>query len=193
MKRRIPLSIALIFYLALSMLLAHLWQRHPLELSATVLAKLKKTKIILVSNLINAEVPLRMGMYDAIVGLTQHEALRGNIFVSLYENGSDDGTKEILNRLDAELESLGVAPRRIWVDSTRESLREKYAKLPKDKDGKPQIALAPERSAYVANLRNVALEPLVQRHKNAEYDKFFTLKSDERLIVLFINDVIVTE
>ncbi|KAJ1904629.1 hypothetical protein GGH13_008034 [Coemansia sp. S155-1] len=62
------------------------------------------------------------------------------VFISIYENGSRDRTKEILRRFDSTLESLGIA-HQILTDNTR----------------KPRNM---HRIEYLAKVRNLALEPL---------------------------------
>ncbi|KAJ2459798.1 hypothetical protein GGF42_001246 [Coemansia sp. RSA 2424] len=62
------------------------------------------------------------------------------IFVSIYENGSNDKTKEILHQFNETLEAMGIA-HRIVADAT-----------PKPKHV--------HRIEYLAKLRNYALEPL---------------------------------
>ncbi|KAJ2747476.1 hypothetical protein GGI20_000465 [Coemansia sp. BCRC 34301] len=62
------------------------------------------------------------------------------LFVSIYENGSTDKTKEILHQFNATLDALGIA-HRIVADDT----------------SKPQHV---HRIEYLAKVRNYALEPL---------------------------------
>ncbi|KAJ2241797.1 hypothetical protein GGI13_007196 [Coemansia sp. RSA 455] len=64
----------------------------------------------------------------------------GQVFISIYENGSEDRTKEILHRFDSMLESLGIT-HRILADNTCK-LRNMH------------------RIEYLAKVRNLALEPL---------------------------------
>ncbi|KAJ2099778.1 hypothetical protein GGI09_002619 [Coemansia sp. S100] len=62
------------------------------------------------------------------------------VFISIYENGSEDRTKEILRRFDYALNALGIA-HRILADDTP----------------KPEHI---HRIEYLAKVRNLALEPL---------------------------------
>ncbi|KAJ2385584.1 hypothetical protein H4S02_004256 [Coemansia sp. RSA 2611] len=62
------------------------------------------------------------------------------IFISIYENGSTDRTKEILRRFNETLNALGIAH-----------------KIVTDKTPKPKHI---HRIEYLAKLRNYALEPL---------------------------------
>ena len=72
-----------------------------------------------------------------------------NVFVSVVESWSSDGTRALLHALDAQLAGAGVA-RRIVVDDRR------LARPPKDAMAKSV------RIEYLAGVRNLALEPLVE-------------------------------
>lgn len=101
-----------------------------------------------------------------------------NVFVSIYESGSWDDTKELLHWLDQQLAARGV-PRRIHVDDEthesviKDSVRDgHYITGP---GGEPAVRRIP----YLAKMRNKTLRDLVELHDNGtKFDK-----------VLFLNDV----
>ncbi|KAF5011655.1 hypothetical protein FDECE_2230 [Fusarium decemcellulare] len=104
-----------------------------------------------------------------------------NVFVSVYESGSWDNSKEELRKLDAELERLGVPHRVDISDVTHKDELES-----KDKDegwidtsrGKRELRRIP----YLAKLRNKTLRDLFELHKQGtHFDK-----------ILFLNDVVFT-
>ncbi|KAJ2042181.1 hypothetical protein GGI03_000773 [Coemansia sp. RSA 2337] len=77
----------------------------------------------------------------------------GRVFISIYENGSEDRTKEILHRFDSTLESLGIAHQILTDDSP-----------------KPMHI---HRIEYLAKVRNLALEPLYS--SSAKYGRVLFL------------------
>lgn len=87
---------------------------------------------------------------------------RANVFVSILESGSEDGSPALLRQLDDRLDAMGVS-RRILTEDT-------VIAKPDDMGGNNRID-------YLAALRNRVLEPLVER---GGYDK-----------VVFSNDVYV--
>ncbi|KAJ2805438.1 hypothetical protein H4S07_004021, partial [Coemansia furcata] len=69
----------------------------------------------------------------------------GRVFISIYENGSKDKTKEILGQFNSTLNTLGIA-HRIRTDEAR----------------RPEHT---HRIEYLAKVRNLALEPLYSTGK----------------------------
>ncbi|KAJ2433417.1 hypothetical protein GGF42_009400, partial [Coemansia sp. RSA 2424] len=94
--------------------------------------------IFVAANLYNSEkvLPNMAAQLLALADTVGHSRL----FISIYENGSKDKTKEILHRFNATLDALGIA-HRIIADDTP----------------KPEHI---HRIEYLAKLRNYALEPL---------------------------------
>jgi hypothetical protein len=115
---------------------------------------------------------------DAVVGLA--EALGPqNVFVSVYESGSWDDTKEALQELDSTLGRMGV-PRNITLsDVTHEE------EMAKDPDGPgwvetPRGRKELRRIPFLAELRDKTLRDLIKlRDQGIHFDK-----------VLFLNDVV---
>lgn len=104
-----------------------------------------------------------------------------NVFVSVYESGSWDDSKEVLRELDAELEKRGVPHRIETSDVTHHDELEKGDKGEgwiDTKRGKRELRRIP----YLAKLRNKTLKDLFDLHeKGVTFDK-----------VLFLNDVVFT-
>lgn len=128
----------------------------------------------------NNEAILRNHWVPGVLALAKHLG-RENVYVSVQESGSWDGSKEVLRELDQALEQGGVRKRVILDDTTHE---DEISKPPGDEGwiqtsrGKKELRRVP----YLARLRNVALEPLQELADAGErFDK-----------VLFINDVVFT-
>ncbi|PKS06435.1 hypothetical protein jhhlp_007183 [Lomentospora prolificans] len=115
---------------------------------------------------------------DAVVGLA--EALGPqNIFVSVYESGSWDDTKEGLEDLDRRLEQMGVARNITLSDVTHEA---EIAKVPEGPGWieTPRGQKELRRIPFLADLRNRTLRDLLKlRDEGIHFDK-----------VLFLNDVV---
>ncbi|PBK85662.1 capsular associated protein [Armillaria gallica] len=89
---------------------------------------------------------------------------RQNVFVSIYESNSDDGTQEILRMFQKELDEQGVGNHMV----VQEGIRDRWG------------LNSPGRISYMADIRNKVLEPL--RVMGDQDGKIFTK-------VLFFNDV----
>ncbi|KAM0446666.1 hypothetical protein ACHAO4_009338 [Trichoderma viride] len=129
----------------------------------------------------NAEV-LKDYWNDAVLKLTETFGA-DNVFVSIYESGSWDDSKEALQTLDAELEKRNV-PRRVEVSETTH-----YDEItkPKNERGEGWIETSRgerelRRIPYLAKLRNKTIRDLIElSEKGITFDK-----------VLFLNDVVFT-
>ncbi|KAH7171040.1 glycosyltransferase family 69 protein [Dactylonectria macrodidyma] len=122
---------------------------------------------------------LRHHWNDAVIKLTE---LFGpeNVFVSIYESGSWDDSKEVLRELDGQLERRGVL-RRIELSATTH-----HDEIAKGDQGEGWIKTSRgtelRRIPYLAKLRNKTIRDLVELHENGTtFDK-----------VLFLNDVVFT-
>ena len=106
------------------------------------------------------------------------KAANTTVFVSIYENGSWDGTKDHLNQLRQSLEELQV-PNEIVLD---DKSHEQIIAQNDSSSGWLQTMHGKEmrRIPYLASVRNEALKPL--EHLSASRVKFDKL--------LYINDVI---
>ncbi|KAM4059793.1 cryptococcal mannosyltransferase 1 domain-containing protein [Hirsutella rhossiliensis] len=123
---------------------------------------------------------LRHHWNDAVIRLT--EVLGpANVFVSIFESGSWDDSKEVLGHLELALRRQGV-PHRVEMSNlthhdeiNREEKGEGWIDTPRNKKELRRIP-------YLARLRNRTIKDLVDLHeKGVTFDK-----------VLFLNDVIFT-
>ena len=137
-------------------------------------------KIFIASILWNNEALLKSHWISAVVDLVK-EIGHDNAFVSVYESGSWDNTKDALRVLDAELEKAGVR-RKITLDPSTHV--NEISKPPAELGWiwTPRNKMELRRIPYLARLRNLVLEPLYEMRKSGEtFDKVF-----------FLNDVVFT-
>jgi len=135
-------------------------------------------RIFIGFNLFNS----RAIMNDLIYQLLRLVAAIGanNVFISIYENGSEDDTKIFLSKLDMLLSVFGV-PRRVLADFS------------------PKRRPSQNRIEYLAAARNRVLEPLLNARADV-YDKilfindvyFCDLDMLELLVQSFRNDADIT-
>lgn len=117
---------------------------------------------------------------DAIMELAAELGAK-HIYISIYESGSWDETKEALRQLETLLQARGISHRIILDDTTHEDdlaqppASQGWVKTPR---GRTELRRIP----YLSRLRNKTLGPLVELAANGtKFDK-----------VLFINDVAFT-
>ncbi|KAK5170221.1 uncharacterized protein LTR77_004807 [Saxophila tyrrhenica] len=138
----------------------------------------------------NNEIILRTHLINQIRDVV-HALGISNVFISIYENGSYDGTKDALRDLHRELDELGVRTKFVLDETSHEDIvkarpttpQEGWIKIQQtgfEKFDIHQGDYALRRIHYLAQLRNKALEPLVELGKKGE-------KFDR---VLFLNDVV---
>lgn len=126
----------------------------------------------------NDEVILRERWTAAVADLASYLG-PDNVFVSLQESGSWDGSKDALLALDAELETLNIRRKIILDDTTHEDEINKtptvtgWINTPR---GRTELRRIP----YLSRLRNLVLGPLEELAEQGErFDK-----------ILWVNDVI---
>lgn len=125
----------------------------------------------------NNEEILRDYWNDAVIALATAIG-PGNVFVSIYESGSWDKTKEVLRDLDRGLGTIGVNRSIVLSNVTHE---DEVARPPglgwvDSRQGTKELRRIP----YLARIRNLALESLKElASKGEHFDK-----------VLFLNDVV---
>lgn len=127
----------------------------------------------------NNEKILRSDWSRAILELVEYFGA-DNVYVSIYESGSWDNTKDALRELDRDLESLRVR-RTITLDESthKEEIQKPFTTGWIDTPrGKKELRRIP----YLAKLRNLVLKPL-----NA-----LALEGTKFNKVLFLNDVVFT-
>lgn len=140
----------------------------------------------------NNEYMLRTHLINQLRDLV-HALGIDNVFVSIYENGSYDGTKDAIRDLHQELERLGVRSNVILDETTHEDIvnarptspREGWIQINKagyEEFGVSSGDYAFRRIYYLAELRNRVLQPLEELVSQGEkFDK-----------ILFLNDVTYT-
>lgn len=143
------------------------------------------TRIFIASQHWNTARILRDRWNAALLELVQHLGT-DNVFVSIFESGSYDKTKDALRELDAELEKLGV---RRNIDMSDVSHKDEIARAEEVGEGEegwiriPDGKMALRRIPFLARLRNRVLGNLEElvRDKGERFD-----------YVLFLNDVAFT-
>ena len=137
-------------------------------------------KIFIASIHWNNEAIIRANWSSSIIAITRELGPK-NVFVSIYESGSWDGTKDALRELDEQLGQLGVERQvilseRTHKDELESSVGEGWVETSR---GRKEVRRIP----YLANLRNKAMAPLrdMSKEKRRRYGK-----------VLWINDVVFT-
>lgn len=126
----------------------------------------------------NSESILRSHWTNAVLRLVDTFG-RKNVFVSIYESGSWDKSKDALNFLDNQLSRLNVSRSIILDEKTHaneiaaDPAPEGWVQVSR---GRPELRRIP----YLAKLRNTVMEPLKELSKKGVlYDK-----------VIFLNDVV---
>nr|CDI51770.1 conserved hypothetical protein [Melanopsichium pennsylvanicum 4] len=120
-------------------------------------------KVFIVSNLYNSE-DILPTYTSSLVTLINHLG-PSNVFVSIYESHSKDRTKAMLAQFDRDLGRMNVS-RRVLSDDRA------------TRKGKG-ISSIPDRVAFLANVRNIAMQPFIESGQNFTH-------------VLWLNDVIFT-
>ncbi len=104
-----------------------------------------------------------------------------NVFVSVYESGSWDNSKDALHELDQALEPTGVGKKIVLDQETHQDLIANHPKA--DDEGWitiPDGTRMPRRIPYLSRLRNLSLQPLRELAENGTtFDH-----------VLFLGDVV---
>ncbi|KAJ5557658.1 polysaccharide export protein (CAP59) [Penicillium frequentans] len=128
----------------------------------------------------NNEEILRSHWNDAILHLAE-EVGSENMFLSIFESGSWDGTKSALRDLDRALDALGVARNITMSEKTH---HDEVSALPAEHGwvDTPQGRKELRRIPYLAGLRNLSLQPLYALlAKGIAFDW-----------IVFLNDVVFT-
>jgi hypothetical protein len=158
----------------------------PHRVSLSDFAPLGSEKILLASIFRNSEYMLRLYWMPALLVLVQDLGVH-NIFVSIVESGSQDGTKDALNELKFELERLGVG-NKIVLGQDASAQVEELESIPAEgrRQGWLFTGRGPEgwekrRIPFLSEQRNRAMEPLMELQPNIRFEK-----------VVWINDVVFT-
>ena len=138
----------------------------------------RSQKIFIASIHWNNEPILRSNWNLAVLDLVEYFGPE-NVYISIYESGSWDDSKEALRALDNELERKGVR-RTVKLNETshademKQPATDGWIQTPR---GKQELRRIP----YLSKLRNLALEPLNSLADGPNFDK-----------ILFLNDVVFT-
>lgn len=148
--------------------------------------------IFIVAIFRKSELMLRENWSPALISLVQHLGPK-NVYVSIIESGSWDGTKGALMDLDGMLEKVDVE-RTIELGMDRDAQLEELKHVPEegqDRTGwlytgrkESESGWEMRRIPYLARLRNKAMEPLLRiwdEGRGRKFDK-----------ILWINDVVFT-
>lgn len=122
---------------------------------------------------------LQAGWSDAVVNLTRTLGPE-NVWISIHESGSQDGTKRELHMLDMRLRELGAGTDIKMADLGEDM----HTMMPKDGSGWLEVKgkRRLRRIPWLAGLRNINIESLTRlTAKNITLDK-----------ILFLNDVVFT-
>lgn len=148
--------------------------------TAQPVATRRRERVYIASIHWNNEEILRSHWNDAIIQLAK-EFGSENVFLSVFESGSWDGTKSALQELDRALDGLGVA-RNITV--SQKTHNDEISALPAEHGwiDTPQGRKELRRIPYLAGLRNLSLQPLhALLASGVTFDR-----------ILFLNDVVFT-
>ena len=152
----------------------------PLETAGPKKNPERRPKVFIASTHWNNEAGLRGFWNQAVLDLVEHLG-PDNVYISIYESGSWDDSKNALRQLDHDLERLGVQRTIVLKDTTH---ADEISKPPSEEGwiDTPRRMKELRRIPYLANLRNLSLKPLMEMSLNGvKYDK-----------VLFLNDVAFT-
>jgi len=180
--RRRLVRILLLVFILWNLIEVHLTQRRIWEAEAEIAYRdqpRRAERIYIASVNWNSEPILRSHWSQALIELAWKLG-PDNVFISIYESGSFDNTKEALAELDAELEHLQIPHTIVMSPITHED--EMAATPGEGWVETPTGEMGLRRIPYLARTRNIGLQPLEQLAKQGIlFDK-----------VLFINDVVFT-
>ncbi|KAL4786455.1 cryptococcal mannosyltransferase 1-domain-containing protein [Aspergillus varians] len=130
-----------------------------------------RQRIFIASALWNKERTLP-GQWNEAVAELANVFGSDNLFVSVYESGSSDGTKQVLHKLDKTLEATGM-----------QRIIKTVSPSPDDEALMSLNPADPRRISYISRLRNKSLKPLYDlRDAGTFFDR-----------ILFLSDVVFTK
>ncbi|KAI1959832.1 hypothetical protein LOZ58_004197 [Ophidiomyces ophidiicola] len=182
-RRAALLSLAVFFIIDLLRITSYGRPSVP-EPRSTLKKPIPQPRVFIASIHWNNEAILRAHWNNALLDLVRHLGPE-NVFVSILESGSWDGSKDALRGLDAELETLGVQ-RKVVLDETTHADEIRHAPPPGvpgwiwTSRGKRELRRIP----YLSRLRNRVMEDLSFLQSQRDHRRF-----DK---VLWLNDVIFT-
>jgi Cryptococcal mannosyltransferase 1 len=144
----------------------------------------RRDRVFIASVHRNSELILRAHWNDAVIALARYFGPE-NVFISVYESGSQDNTKDILKDLDVELGKIGVAKKIILGMTVDAQVAEISNAPPEEEEGwilTDRGSIEPRRIPHLAKTRNKAMEPLeTEADMGRKYD-----------FVIWLNDVFFT-
>ncbi|KAL8996568.1 MAG: hypothetical protein Q9169_003963 [Polycauliona sp. 2 TL-2023] len=183
-RRRRPkliryILLAIIVYLSLDLLFHAQWTYPTLQKTATARDFKQIRSVYIASTQWNSGKLLQNHWIPSLLQVLKDlKAANVQVFVSIYENGSWDSTKSVLEELRPTLDALGIAHRIILDDKSHQDV------IARNESGSGWLRTAygteMRRIPYLANVRNEALKPLHEMTAAGElFDK-----------LIFINDVL---
>ena len=144
----------------------------------TRLPDVRGQKVFIASIHWNNEPILRSNWNLAVLDLVDYFGPE-NVYISIYESGSWDQSKDALRSLDKSLEEKGVRRavklnETTHADELKQPATDGWIQTPR---GRNELRRIP----YLSRLRNLALEPLNSLGNSTKFDK-----------ILFLNDVVFT-
>ncbi|KAI2396676.1 hypothetical protein LOZ67_005804 [Ophidiomyces ophidiicola] len=182
-RRAVLLSLAVFFIIDLLRITSYGRPSVP-EPRSTLKKPIPQQRVFIASIHWNNEAILRAHWNNALLDLVRHLGPE-NVFVSILESGSWDGSKDALRGLDAELDKLGVQ-RKVVLDETTHADEIRHAPPPGvpgwiwTSRGERELRRIP----YLSRLRNRVMEDLSFLQSQRGHRRF-----DK---VLWLNDVIFT-
>ncbi|KAK4543364.1 hypothetical protein LTR36_005507 [Oleoguttula mirabilis] len=169
-------------------------RRHLLREAQVVTTPFSNQKIFIASIHWTDEAVLRSHWAPAVAELARAIGSE-NVYVSIYESGSLDATKDVLQILDTDLEMSGIR-RKIVLDETthkdeigKPPAESGWIQMPSDHSYRQnwtdwftleKDTWVPRRIPYLARSRNLVMQPLYELQQSGErFDK-----------VLWLNDVV---
>ena len=175
---------ACLFILVLDFL-PHLLQRPPPIVHRKVTAEdLSRhlNSIYIASVQYNSDIILKAHWIPSLLQLVKElQAVDLTVYVSIYESGSEDGTKDTLSKLAASLKTLSI-DHTVYLDNETHATAIEKSLSPTSTSGWLRTRYGKElrRIFYLADIRNRALEPLrALNQAGIRFDK-----------VLYLNDVV---
>lgn len=110
----------------------------------------------------NSDVILKSHWIPSLLQLVKElQEVDLTVYVSIYESGSEDGTKDTLSKLEASLNTLSIS-NTIYLDKKTHAAAIEKALSPTSNSGWLRTRYGKElrRIFYLADIRNRALEPL---------------------------------
>jgi hypothetical protein len=183
----LTLSVAFVYTLLIIPFSLRRWHRAEVAADDESIAHLPHPKVFIAAMLANCAPLLSQHWIPSLLNLVDKLG-PDNVFVSILENGSVDESRELLLNLETNLTSRGVPYSIRYEEDFRDGVTFQQDGLlnrilgkegTRDNWIQTDQGWFPRRISYLAELRNMVLEPI--KDSTRQFDK-----------ILFINDVIFT-